>query len=1217
MAINTSILKSYAPQARRDFIVAVKMRAARFGIVDGSAAVIQEKGDVAIINGEAYPRAVARQCRDLEGKIALRGFNAVMEEVAYTWFNRFAAIRYMELHGYLDHGFRVLSHPGGETTPELVQHADRVSLPGLKADRIVDLKLDGRKDEELYRVLLVAQCNALHSAMPFLFERINDETELLLPDNLLHSDSVIRDLVQRIPEADWQEIEIIGWLYQFYISEKKDQVIGKVVKSEDIPAATQLFTPNWIVKYMVQNSLGAKWLATYPDSPLKAKMEYYIEPAEQPEDVQRQIEAETPKTLDPETLTFLDPACGSGHILVEAYDLLKDIYLERGYRLREIPRLILEKNVYGLDIDDRAAQLSGFALVMRARADDRRILSDVEPVRLNVIAIQESTGIDLGQLAAALSPEKKRFDLVTTNDLLPHTVAQPVLGVVESASVETGAILELIDLFGNAKTLGSLISVPPSFLNALARMEATLSHGGNDLLDGGSRTYVRDTMMPLVRQAELLGRKYDVVAANPPYMGSKGMNVDLKRFAQASFPESRSDLFAMFMEQAIRMTKPAGLVAMINMHAWMYLSSYQALRTKILSNATILNMAHLGERAFDTIGGAVVSTTAFVLWNVPHGKQVGKFIKLVNGSSEAEKAKMARDAIRAASSNLVYLACSEDFLSLPASPLAYSASAAMKSAFKNHPPLSAVAEKRLGLCTGDNERFIRYWFEVDFSEIGFEHGTTNDFLQSGSKYAPHNKGGETIRWFGNQDLVIKFDKENFDLLAQSCNKLASRSRYFQPCVTWSEIGSVFAARVLPKGYVFNIKGPSIFKKETDLAVVLAACNSTPFSRLLSLISSTISFNGGEVEKIPVPLSEDLRIRATEIARDATYISKLSYNDQEFTWGFQGSVLLATGTGSSSLEEKYREVRREWDERTLTLRHLEEQNNGLFIQAYGLESEIQANVQTADVTLYHNPEFRYGKGKSSAALEVLLLGDTMVDLISYAVGCMVGRYSHERPGTIIADQGATLEDYLERVPNPTFMPDADNIIPMLDDNWFEDDVTDRFLEFLKVTFGTEHFNDNLAFIESAIGKDIRKFFKRDFFSDHLKRYKRRPIYWVFSSGKEKAFEAIVYMHRYNEGTLARMRMNYVVPLQSQMASRIERLAAEANGADLSSAERKRKDTQRAKLIKQLEELGRFEEELRHLADQRIRIDLDDGVKVNYAKFGNLLAETKAVVGKDDD
>lgn len=647
--MNTNAIKRYAPKARTAFIAAMSKRAALFGIRESSVpslgiAPLEIKGDLALITDStgtqrAFPASIARPRAALAKKVEQLGFAQTMEQAAYSWFNRLCALRYMEVKGYLDHGRRVLSSADGSAgMPQILEDCLDIELEGLDKARITELKLDGNKDEELYRELLLAQCHALHQAMPFLFEAVDDALELLLPDNLTKTDSLIRELVAAIPESDWRNVEIIGWLYQFYISEKKDQVIGKVVKSEDIPAATQLFTPNWIVQYLVQNSLGRQWLQTYPDSPLKDKMPYYVAPGEQPPEVQAQLAASISESIDPQTIKVLDPACGSGHILVEAYKLLKEIYTERGFRSRDIPQLILENNLFGLDIDDRAGQLAGFALMMLAREDDRRIFS--REFKLNVLALQESRHLDLGKLWRALN---------LTSDWQRHSVQdmyktdQSDLSAAQ-ADNRYQLLRSTLQRLTQAKTFGSLIEVPAEDAAPLAELLAQL----RELTSAGDsmQKSAAEALLPYVQQAWILAQRYDAVIANPPYMGSKGMNADLKDFAKKAYPNSKSDLFAIFMERAFALLKPQGFNAQINMQSWMFLSSYEQLRDWLLKNTTIITMAHLGARAFDSISGEVVSTTAFVIENAAYLNYAGAYIRLVDGKSEAEKSRMLLEAIQ-------------------------------------------------------------------------------------------------------------------------------------------------------------------------------------------------------------------------------------------------------------------------------------------------------------------------------------------------------------------------------------------------------------------------------------------------------------------------------------------------------------------------------------------------------------------------------------------
>ena len=647
--MNTNAIKRYAPKARTAFIAAMSKRAALFGIRESTVpslgiAPLEIKGDLALITDStgtqrAFPASIARPRAALAQKVEQLGFAQTMEQAAYSWFNRLCALRYMEIKGYLDHGRRVLSAADGSAgMPQILEDCLDIELEGLDKARITELKLDGNKDEELYRELLLTQCHALHQAMPFLFEAVDDALELLLPDNLTKTDSLIRELVAAIPEEDWHNVEIIGWLYQFYISEKKDQVIGKVVKSEDIPAATQLFTPNWIVQYLVQNSLGRQWLQTYPDSPLKDKMPYYVPSGAQPPEVQAQLAASTPESIDPQTIKVLDPACGSGHILVEAYKLLKEIYTERGFRSRDIPQLILENNLFGLDIDDRAGQLAGFSLMMLAREDDRRIFS--RELKLNVLALQESRHLDLAGLWQALN-------------LTSDWQRGQSQGLFESEQSNLAAaqadnryqlLRSTLQRFIQAKTFGSLIEVPAEDAAPLAELLAQL----RELASTGDSMQkpAAEALLSYVQQAWILAQRYDAVIANPPYMGSKGMNTDLKDFAKKAYPNSKSDLFAIFMERAFALLKPQGFNAQINMQSWMFLSSYEQLREWLLKHTTIITMAHLGARAFDSISGEVVSTTAFVIENAAYPNYAGAYIRLVDGKSEAEKRAMLLGAIQ-------------------------------------------------------------------------------------------------------------------------------------------------------------------------------------------------------------------------------------------------------------------------------------------------------------------------------------------------------------------------------------------------------------------------------------------------------------------------------------------------------------------------------------------------------------------------------------------
>ena len=723
--MNTSNIKKYAPQARNDFIAAMRKQAAKYGITADRILPAEQKGDLLLIGDQVFPLSVMKPREKLIKRIQTSSFEQTIDYIAYSWFNRLCAIRYMECKGLLDHGRRVLSSADGSAgLPQILEECLDIDLPGLDASRVAELKLDGNKDEELYRELLLAQCHALNQVMPLLFEQVSDESELLLPDNLTKTDSLIRDLVSSIPEEDWSDVQIIGWLYQFYISEKKDQVIGKVVKSEDIPAATQLFTPNWIVKYLVQNSVGRLWMMAHPESTLASEWEYYIQPAEQTDEVNAQLKqlinvriSEDGDTLNPESITVLDPACGSGHILVEAYDCLKAIYLERGYRSRDIPRLILEKNLYGIDIDTRAAQLSSFALLMKAREDDRRLFSN--PPKLNIIALQDS--------------QPERLDALS-QDLANTGIAQTDLK-------------ELLDLFEHSSTFGSLIQIPQAFAKKLPELESKL----NTALASGDifAQQSAQELLPLVQQAKLLAKQYDAVIANPPYMGGKGMNTALKDFAKKQFPDSKSDLFAMFIERGFEWCKDSGFNSMVTMQSWMFLSSYEAMREKLLQDRTIQNMAHLGARAFPEISGEVVQTTAFVMQGQYINGFKPVFFRLVDTGQDQKESEL-RSGLNRFDSTI-----QDDFKKIPGSPIAYWLSDNIKKAFETGYPLGNISSPRKGNSTSNNDKFLRYWPEVKITNFGIRQPEYN----SSYRWYPYNKGGGFLKWYGHNNYLIDWQEQ--------------------------------------------------------------------------------------------------------------------------------------------------------------------------------------------------------------------------------------------------------------------------------------------------------------------------------------------------------------------------------------------------------------------------------------------------------------------------
>ncbi len=1193
--MNTANLKKYGPRARRDFIEAVQARAAYYGLTKGEVLPLKVDGEAAIIGDQHFPASIAGKRKKLEERIKTEGFDQVIDAIAYTWFNRLVAIRYMELHGYLDHGYRVLSHPEGDANPEILAHAEHLDLPGLANDTVVDLKLAGDKDAELYRLLLIAQCNALSRAMPFLFERIDDESELLLPENLLKSDSLVRRLVSDIPEEEWQDIEVIGWLYQFYVADEKSRIDKyskkQPVKSRDIPSKTQLFTPNWIVKYMVENSLGAKWVASYPDSSLRERMEYYTVPAKQNDKALAEQETTTPNKLNPEELTFMDPACGSGHILVEAYELFKAIYLEQGYRQRDAVKLILEKNLFGLEIDPRASQLTGFALMMKGRADDRQLFE--RKPQLNIVSLRDSRGFDPHKL-------EKRINLA-------------------KYGLRLSDLLDLAQVFEHATVFGSLIELPAGLHGALSALRQLSESVADDLFILDPLRHLKQ----LVLQAEMLVTKYKVVVLNPPYLGSRGMNSLVKGFMKKNFPDSSTNLFACFMERGFSFTESGHDTAMVTMQSWMFLSSLGALRERVLEEKTIVTMAHLGARAFGSISGEVVQTTAFVLRDAKPEGHRGVFFRLLDGGEEEKAQSLANGEHR------FDTVPQSNFKKIPGSPLAYWVSDAFRQIFKKGRPLAEISEALRGVETGANERFLRHWYETDRSKLGVSCTDST----TGHTWFPYNKGGAFRKWYGNRTLVVNWRDGGHDIKNQAYPKggrlpwrAANEKRYFDDGLTWGGLTSgAVTFRKCDYGAVFDSnKGSMMFPESSQLPSILALLNSTLVAECLAVLNPTISTQKDDIGNVPViDAVFNERNRLDDLVAQCVELAKNDERSLETSWDFERLPIVPDPNTESSLERSYEEWVEQSRDVVGKMRRLEELNNILFLEIYGLIGEFSPDVPTEEITLSRNPAYRYGADFSDDRAWRCFARDAMQEVISYAVGCMMGRYSLDRPGLVYAASGSIGFMPTHYV---AFLADDDGIVPLTDTDWFDDDATHRVEEFLRVVWGDSQLEENLEFLARHLGQRkgeggreaIRAYMSDSFYADHCKTYSvtgggKRPIYWLFSSGPNKALECLVYLHRYNEGTLSRMRTEYVIPLQGKVASRISQLADDI-GAATSTSHRRKLQKRHDVLVKHREELRLFDEKLRHYADQRIHLDLDDGVKVNYGKFGDLLAKVKEITGK---
>ena len=1183
--MDKNAIKKYAVWARKELISRVAQKAQQYGITETE--MVDAGADS--VNGRVLTAQEMQQRRALIAQINEKGYQQVMEEVAYTWFNRFSALRFMEVNGYLPSHVRVFTDENNAFKPQILAEALHLELDKLDKDKVYALK-ETEQTEELYKYLLIVQCNALNSILPGMFQTIADYTELLLPDNLLREGSVIEQMISQIPEDNWQDaVQIIGWLYQYYNSEKKDDVFAALKKNvkitkENIPAATQLFTPDWIVRYMVENSLGHLWVEGHPDAkaqllptpeeqaaytagnrdPEDTKWHYYLEEAQQEPQVQAQLSEISKQYADltPEQIKVIDPCCGSGHILAYLFDVLMQIYENYGYTSRDAVTSILQNNLYGLDIDDRAAQLAYFAVMMKARRYDRRFFSHT--TQPHVYAIEESNRIE--------KPDVEYFcnGKPELNDTM-HTI-----------------LTQLYD----AKEYGSILTITPQDWDALyARFD--------EVADESSfhRESIRKKLLPLVRVAQMLAQKYDVVVTNPPYMGSSGMGVKLAEYVKKNSPDSKSDLFAVFIEVCSRMAKQNGYQAMITQHAWMFLSSFEKLREKMMLTETV-SMAHLGARAFEEIGGEVVQTTSFVRVRTHIDNYKGVYCRLIEPTTQQGKEEMFL-----AGKNR-YTANQDNFAKIPGSSVAYWLS---RNSLVNFDKvfLENFANSREGVTTGCNDQFLRLWYEVAFGNIGWNAKAANDTINCNFKWYKQMKGGDFRRWYGNREYVIDWEN-NGDRIQHFADEKTGRIRShnynldynFHEMLTWTNISTgKFSLRYVEEGFVFDTTSSAMFLSHRNVFYVLALMNSCVAQNYLSVLCPTLKYQPGNVVK--VPYIEKSKGDVEELSKKCVALSKDDWDSFETSWDFTRHPFIKAITkypnmmdiGNIYLAECYDIWAGECEERFEKLKANEEELNRIFIDIYGLQDELTPEVEDKDVTVRKAD-----------------LGRDVRSFISYAVGCMFGRYSPTYDG--LAYAGGTWDDGKYNI----YKPDADGIIPICDDEYFEDDMMGRFVEFVRVVYGDGSLEDNLRFIANALGgkgqpkEVIRNYFLNDFYADHCKIYQKRPIYWLFDSGKKNGFKCLIYLHRYQPDTIARIRTDYVHEQQARYRTAIEGLEKQVAAAT-STSERVKLTKQLNKVQAQDTELHQYEEKVHALADQMIKIDLDDGVKHNYEIFKDVLAKIK--------
>lgn len=1231
--MNKTAIKNFAIWARNKLIADVSYDARLIGITeDGIAKPLPQSfggtqffdigtAEPYSISGEAVRQrdklieVIQQKEKDTDYKTA---YQYVIEEVAYTWFNRLIAIRFMEVNDYLPSHIRVLSSESGKLEPDLVTTPFDAELPFTAEEeaQIFQLKQDNKLDE-VFHILFLKQCNALNEILPALFEKTKNYTELLLSLSVIDQDGVVYHLIHDIPEDDFNierggQVEIIGWLYQYYNTEPKAAAFaknGKITK-EEIPAVTQLFTPDWIVRYMVENSLGRLWVEGHPECGLKENWKYYLEEAQQEPEVQVKL-AEIRKeyaALNPEDIKLIDPCMGSGHILVYAFDVLMQIYESAGYSQRDAAKSILENNIYGLDIDDRAYQLAYFAVMMKARQYNRRILNGENTC--HVYAIQESNSINRAHL---------KYFGAGMDDIEKNAAKMQLEG--------------LLDTLTDAKEYGSILNVESYNWDLLRRFVAAEDTAGQISMDSVGVEDTAEQVNRLIDIGETMARKYWVTCTNPPYAGTSNLSANVNNFVKKSYPDSKADLFAVFIERCHQMTSVNGFQAMITQHSWMFLSSFEKLREKMMLTETV-NMAHLGARAFEEIGGEVVQTTAFVRCANHVEGYKGTYCRLIEPTSQQGKADMF------ISGQNQYHVGQISFSKIPGVPVAYWISPEVLKLFDER-TVGSIADAKSGMTTTDNTRFLRLWEEVNCQKIGFGYSNIADTQDMKYKWFPFCKGGDFRRWAGNESFVVNWfnNGEEIRVAAEGATggRLVNIDCALRECLVWTKISSAnISLRLKKQGIFFSDAAPGVFTNRETLYYLLALLNTKYANEIIKLINPTLNFVPGAVSSVPVKKDEKNKGKIIEIAEGNVQLSERDWDSFETSWNFKKHPLLRN---VSTLSEAFTQWQTECDDRFNRLKANEEELNRIFIDIYGLQDELTPEVEDKDVTVR----------KADLQRDIK-------SLLSYAVGCMFGRYSTYKDGLLFAGEPYSLQAFVDKmnerpgtisseelerayrnegiVVDEMFFPDADNVIPITDEEYLDDDIVSRLCAWLKAVYGADTLEANLDYIAKALGNKgstsreiIRNYFLNDFFKDHCQTYSvtgsgKRPIYWLFDSGKQNGFKALVYLHRYTPDTIGNLRIDYLHKMQRVYESEINRMQDmmdhSGNAREVAAAS-KRKD----KLAKQLKECREYDEKISHLALSRIELDLDDGVKVNYrklqtaqdGKFYEVLADSKNIMVKE--
>ena len=1216
-------LRNFAVNAKEKMEDDIKRKLELMGITEkGTGEETVKEDDYLKINGQEFNKKEVKQREKIIEVLKVsekdedfkKYFNEFVEEIAYTWFNRIIAIRFMEVNDYIPDGIRILSSDReNDREPQIIREVFDTDLEFSNDEKNNVYKLkEENKIEELFKFLFIKKCNKLNEILPELFEEAEDYSELLLPISINDEEGILRKLVDEVPEESFDvekegQIEVIGWLYQYYNEEKKKEVDqktkkGKKVEQDDIPAKTQLFTPKCIVKYMVENSLGNLWLEGHPNENLEEKWKFLVKGEKQEEEIESKLEKlnENYKEMKLEEIKIIDPCMGSGHILVYAFDVLMDIYLNLGYSNRDAVQSILENNIYGLDIDKRAYQLAYFALMMKAREYYKRIFS--KKLELNICYTRESKDIN-----------KEIIDFISNG----NNKIKDELNLIYNS-------------FLDAREYGSLIEAPKidynEIKNRLSEIENTDFY---NLFDELKKEEIKNKFYYVIKTSEILSKKYEVVATNPPYMGSSIMDSKLSKYTKKNYPDSKMDMFAVFIEKCNNLTDKDGICSMITMHGWMFLSSYEKLREKMTLIET-LNMAHLGTRAFDEIGGEVVQTTVWTQRKNKISNFKGSYIRLVDFPGEKNKRNKFLETVENKDKKYYFRKAKENFEKILGIPIGYWASENLLEDFEKGIKTSELIEPKQGLATADNDRFLRQWYEVEEEKISYNTKSITETENNEYKWYPYNKGGERRQWYGNYDYVVNWENNGNEIrnFKDSNGKLRSRPQnteyYFKEAITWPLITSGgFSIRYRESGSIHDVSGMSAFSEnKLRLKYILGIMGTKISNFIFNMLNPTVNLQVGDFNNFPVIENEQIKPKVISIVDDCIKISKYDWNTFETAWDFKVSPLInferyveefenvkigengnienkkIDKTQITLIEEAYSQYKEFTNNQFLKLKENEEELNRIFIDIYGLQDEMTSDVSDKDITIAKifdtddeiNDEI---KGNSYVLMKV----DVVKQFISYAVGCMFGRYSLDEEGLVFAGGEFDKNKYSK------FIPDEDNCIPITDSEYFSDDIVTRFVEFVKTVYGEETLEENLKFISQALSnkndapKDIiREYFLKSFYDDHLKRYKKRPIYWLYDAGKKNGFKALIYMHRYNEQTTAKVRIGYLHELQKHYERRASFLKDEIE----SNNNRKKAEQELKKIKSQLDECKQFDEKMNHLSSEYISIDLDDGVKVNYEK-----------------